>query len=135
VGQIPLTLVATGCPNKNATPIFLYNSVHINATVICFTWAVKGCPPVRFAYRRRSERLPIPEIFWFRFWLSNPIQNHSESLHTLHNFKIYEILRLGHQETEKENRFLRTVPNFFIKSSHGLSEKLIDLSHKLFLII
>ena len=47
---------ATGCPKINATPIFLYISVRINATFLCFIWAVKGCPPVCFAYRHRSER-------------------------------------------------------------------------------
>jgi hypothetical protein len=30
----------TGCPNKNATYIFLYISVCVNATVLCFIWAV-----------------------------------------------------------------------------------------------
>ena len=45
-----------GCHKKNATPIFLYISVRINDTVLCFKWAVIGCPPVRFAYRQRSER-------------------------------------------------------------------------------
>jgi hypothetical protein len=69
----------TGCPKKNATPIFLYISVLINATILCFIWAVVGCPPERFAYRHRSERWAVPEIFCFRFWLSNPMQNHFES--------------------------------------------------------
>jgi hypothetical protein len=49
-------LETTGCPKKIATPIFRYISVRVNATVICLTWAVVGCPPVRFAYRHRSER-------------------------------------------------------------------------------
>jgi hypothetical protein len=66
----------TGCPKKNATPIFLYISVRINATVLCFISAVVGCPPECFAYRHRSERWAVPEIFWFRYWLSNPMQNH-----------------------------------------------------------
>jgi hypothetical protein len=58
---------STGCPKKNKTPILLHISVRINDTVLCFTWAVIGCPPVRFAYRHRSELLAVPEIFWFRF--------------------------------------------------------------------
>ena len=45
-----------GVSKKMRQPIFLYISVGINDTVQCFTWAVKGCPPVRFAYRQRSER-------------------------------------------------------------------------------
>ena len=52
------------------------------------------------------------------------MQNHFESLDKLENLHIYEILRLGHQETETENRFLHTDLKYFIKSSHGLSEKI-----------
>ena len=58
---------STGCPKKKETPSFPYISVRINTTVPCFIWAVKGCPPVRFAYRQRSERQAVPEIFWFWF--------------------------------------------------------------------
>ena len=36
----------TGCIKRNATPIFLYISVHINATDLCLIWAERDSPPV-----------------------------------------------------------------------------------------
>ena len=46
----------TGSPKKNVTPIFLFISVHINATVLSFIWVKIGGPLVRLAYRNMSER-------------------------------------------------------------------------------
>ena len=46
----------TGCPNKNATPIFLYISVRINSTVLCFIKAEIGGPSIHFTYINMSER-------------------------------------------------------------------------------
>ena len=49
-------LLFTGCLENNETPIFLYISVRIKATVLCFIWEEIGGPLVRFAYRNMSER-------------------------------------------------------------------------------
>ena len=44
-----------GCLIKNVTPIFLYISICINASVLCFIWAEIEGPPVRLAYRNMSD--------------------------------------------------------------------------------
>ena len=36
----------TGCIKINAKPIFLYISIHINATDLCLIWAERDSPPV-----------------------------------------------------------------------------------------
>jgi hypothetical protein len=64
------------------------------------------------------------------------MQNNFESVHILENLQIYEILRLGHQNGIIDKDHMETDLKYFIKSSHGISEKkLIDLSVELFLII
>ena len=79
----------TGCPKKNATPIFPYISVRFNGTGQCFIWAVRGCPTVRFAYRQWSEQQAVLEIFSFRFGLSYHTRNNFESIQSIY-WRIYK---------------------------------------------
>ena len=84
-----IALSYTGCPKKNATPIFPYISVRFNGTGQCFIWAVRGCPTVRFAYRQWSEQQAVLEIFSFRFGLSYHTRNNFESIQSIY-WRIYK---------------------------------------------
>ena len=54
------------------------------------------------------------------------MQNHFESLDILQNLQIYDILKIGHQNgiiDQDHILYKDTASLYFIKSSHGLSEK------------